>query len=157
MAAHEEAAEQEAPVTARDEAMWAEVEQRLRSVLPDLESFVGGSRRELTHLESGLQLSLSAAEISLSVPYWYEGAEAERLTEILRTVVQAVEEVTGRVAFDPQAELPFLAGGDEAAPQAFDEVGSFFADQGLTSGRGTLPSTEAPRRSLWRRLFGQTG
>ena len=151
----EEAVGQEAPITAGDEAMWAQVEQRVRSVLPDLESSAGASHRELTHLATGLQLSLASDEISLSVPYWYEGAEADRMTETLRAVVQAVESVTGRTAFDSQAEMPFLAGGDEAAPAAFDKVASFLADQGLTSGRGIPPSSERRRPKLWRRLFGR--
>ena len=56
-----------------EESRWVAVEAAFRSLIPGAEVFVGDDHRELSDLETGLQLSMSPGEISLNVPYWYEG------------------------------------------------------------------------------------
>ena len=58
-----------------------------------------------------MQLTMHPGEISLTTPYWFEGNEAERVVEKLRQVSAAVEGATGLVAYDPQADAPFLSEG----------------------------------------------
>ena len=107
--------------------------------------------RELSDEATGLQLSMFPGEIGLSVPYWYEGPEAERMTETLRAVARVVEEATGLVAFDPQANEPFLGGGDATAARTFQDVHDSFTSRGIEP--GIAAATASPRQPFWRRLF----
>jgi len=132
-----------------EESRWVAVEAAFRSLIPGAEVFVGDDHRELSDLETGLQLSMSPGEISLSVPYWYEGAGAEQMTDTLRDVVHAVEEATGLVAFDPQANEPFLGGGDASAARTLEEVHGFA--RGIGEGPEAPPAKKQP---FWRRLSG---
>jgi len=134
-----------------EESRWRAVEAALRTVIPDADLFVGEDNRELSDEATGLQLSMFVGEISLSVPYWYEGPEAERMTETLKAVARAVEEATGLVAFDPQADAPFLDGGDTTAASTFQEVHDSLVSRGIRTGEAAPPPR--PKRPFWRRLF----
>ncbi len=155
MSALEEASAREEPFTEQHAALWKQLEQRVRSILPDLDLFEGERNKELTHEGSGLQLSMFPGEISVTVPYWYEGAEARADAETLRSIASVVEEVTGLTAYDPQSEQPFLEGGADSAPQVFQQVHDSFADRGIASGQGAAPATGQQKKpSRWRKLFG---
>ena len=134
-----------------DESRWVAVEAAFRSLIPAADVFVGDDHRELSDTETGLQLSMFPGEISLSVPYWYEGDEAEQMTETLRGVARAVEEATGLVAFDPQANEPFLGGGDATAAQTLEEVHEFARGIGADAPAAAASENKQP---FWRRLFG---
>ena len=123
MARREESAAEQAPLDDADLACWDSVCARLAALLPDAEIFQGGAHRELSDDVTGIQVSLFHGELSLSVPYWYSGSEAQALIALLREVVLAIEAETGLTAYDPQADgAPFIGGGDAAAAQTFDRV-----------------------------------
>ena len=136
---------------AEEERIWHAVEAAVKSVVPDAELFVGENHRELSDEATGLQLSLFPGELSLSVPYWYEGPEAERMTETLRRLARVVEEATGLVAFDPQANEPFLGGGDTTAAKTFQDVHDTFVERGIQPGQAVAPPPT--KRPFWRRFF----
>ena len=139
-------------LTSEDEATWRSLEAPVKTILPDAELFASEDSRELSDHETGIQVALyPGRQVSLSIPYWYEGPEADRMVETLRAVVRAVEESTGLVAFDPQAEEPFIGGGDAIAAQTFQDVHDSFVARGVEPGRAAAP--EPTKQPLWRRLF----
>ncbi len=142
----------QAPLAEADLELWARLELRLREVLPALELFEGERNRELSDDASGIQVSLFPGELSLTVPYWYSGPDAERLVGVLRRVASIIENESGLIAYDPQAEAPFLEAGVDTAVASFDMVHDSFAARGITPGQGQIPAGKP--RSRWRRFFG---
>jgi hypothetical protein len=118
----EDAAAGPTELNEEDIARWDAVRIHVRPLLPGAEEFTGESHRELSDDASGIQVSLSHSELSLSVPYWYSGPNAQALVERLSAVVVAMESATGLTAYDPQADAPFVEGGDRTAAATFDEV-----------------------------------
>jgi hypothetical protein len=153
VAALEENAETEGSLTDADLALWVRLEVALRDVLPASDSFHGDRSRELTDEATGIQVSLYPGELSLSVPYWYSGPDAEDLIDLLRRIAGLIEDATGLTAYDPQAEAPFLGAGAATAAGSFDMVHNSFNDRGITPGQGTLPPT--PAKPRWRRFLGR--
>ena len=150
----EDDAEADAPLSASDLELWRRLEGGLRAVLPELEVFEGERERELTDERTGIQVSLFPGELSLSVPYWYSGPEADQLVDLLRRVASIIERESGLIAYDPQADAPFLGDGDASATASFDLVHESFTDRAIVTGlAGELSGADKPP-SLWRRLFG---
>jgi hypothetical protein len=129
MARLEAAATEKAAFDDADLARWDSVQARVAVLLPDAETFQGRAHRELSDDATGIQVSLSPGELSLTVPYWYSGPDAQRLTALLRSVVLAIEEETGLTAYDPQAAAPFIGSGDAAAAETFNRVHDVLASQ----------------------------
>ena len=139
-------------LTPDDEATWRSIEASVKTILPDAELFADDGSRELSDEATGIQVALyPGRQVSLSVPYWYEGHEADRMIETLRDVVRAVEESTGLVAFDPQAEEPFIGGGDAIAARTFQDVHDSFVARGIEPGSAVAP--QPVKQPLWRRFF----
>lgn len=136
-----------------DLKLWTRLDSKIREVLPASELFEGERCRELTDGASGIQVSLFADQLSLSVPYWNSGPDAERLIEVLRRVVWVIEEETGLTAYDTQAEAPFLGEDVGTAARTFDMVRELFGEDGITRGQGTF-SPRKPK-SLWRKILGK--
>jgi len=110
------------PLTDAQLQVWERIRGAVGAVLPDATEHVTEQSRELTDEASAIQLSLFGDELSLTVPYWYQGEEAERLVGQLREVARRVEEATGRVAYDPQADAAFLGTGDNSAASAMSRI-----------------------------------
>ncbi len=140
----------EPPVTSADRERWSQVERRLSHVVPGLDGYDGDRFRELTDEATGLQVFFSPGDITLSVPYWYEGDDADRVMDLLRRVARAIEEETGLTAYDPQDDRAFLApeGGPE---RVLDDVSQ------KTRQLGSEPIAPAPprQRSWFQRRFGR--
>lgn len=145
----EENAADERPLAAADLELWRRLESKLHEVLPAAEVFEGDRNRALTDEASGIEFSLFPGELSLSVPYWYDGPEAERLVGVLRQIAEIVEAESGLIAFDPQADAPFLEESDGDAARTFDFIHESLANQGIKA----IPSTKP--KSRWRRLLGR--
>ena len=139
----------EVPLTKEDVLLWDRLESEIRQILPAVEPFEGERNRELTHDETGIQISFFHGELSLSVPYWQSGPESEALITRLRQLVTVIERVTGLTAYDPQAEAPFLGEGDQVASRSFD-----VADRALLEQAGAERSGATPK-PWWRKLLGK--
>jgi hypothetical protein len=157
MEALEENAQSERPFDDAALATWERVKTALSSLLPNAEESVGERHRELTDEVTAIQVSMFSGELSLTVPYWHTGAEAERVVGMLRDVAVAVEEATGLTAYDPQADAPFLGEGEHSAAGTFDRTHASLAERV----RGDLPADSASystrgagrRGSFWSRFF----
>ena len=152
LGALEENAAAERPLEEGDLDLWRRLELKLRDVLPASEFFEGERNRELTDEATGIQVSLFPGELSLSVPYWYSGPDAERLVDMLRRVATIVKAESGLTAYDPQAEAPFLGEAVIEAARSFDMVHESFNARGITPGQSTIPPPKP--KSRWRSLLG---
>ena len=95
-----------------DLRQWQTVLERVRPLLPNGQVFEGERHRQLSDDATGIQLSLSPGELSLTVPYWYDGPDAQQMVSRLRDLANAVEPATGLTAYDPQADAPFINAGE---------------------------------------------
>ena len=66
----------------------------------------------------------------------------------MKVVAAAVEEASGLVAYDPQADAAFLESGAAAAPATFDRVHDFMENE---LGARPDPSPPRPWWAFWRR------
>jgi hypothetical protein len=158
MEALEEDAEYERPLDDDALATWERVKAALSSLLPKAEEFVGESNRELTDEATGIQMSMFSGELSLTVPYWHTGPDAERIVGMLRDVAAAVEEATGLTAYDPQAEAPFLGEGEHSAAGTFDRTRASLVEaiRGDPDDSPAPSTQDADRRgTFWSRFFGR--
>ena len=146
---------EDVPLDDETVATWDRVKAALGPLLPDAVEFAALTYRELNDDATGIQISMFAAELSLGVPYWHAGSDAERLVGILREVAATIEQVTGLTAYDPQADARFLGEGEYSAARTFDYV----VDANQRNYASELPADSAPRpegaRALWARLFGR--
>jgi hypothetical protein len=131
----------------------------LAPVIPDAKEFAGETSRELDDDATGIQLSMFAGELSLTVPYWYTGSDAERVVGVLGQIAAKVEEVTGLTAYDPQADAPFLGEGQSSAPSTFDHVHRSLRDTIQSGASSESAGASAPKQGrasrLWAGLFGR--
>ncbi|SDK33817.1 hypothetical protein SAMN05428985_103653 [Nocardioides sp. YR527] len=119
----------DAPMTDAQLQIWERIKGAVAPVLPDATEHVTEQSRELTDDASAIQVSVFGDELSITVPYWYQGEEAERLVALLREVARRVEEATGRVAYDPQADAAFLGTGDKSAAVAMSKIRRLLLDR----------------------------
>ncbi|MBL7255885.1 hypothetical protein [Paractinoplanes lichenicola] len=77
------------------------------------------------------------------MPYWYKGADAERVVRALYDLGRLVEETTGLAGYDPQVELPLTeaAARPGLAVAVFDDVAADFARRGYSSPSADPPAT----------------
>lgn len=148
--AREQRAEESRAPTDADRELWNRLVAAVSPLGTDPDVFDDGSMVELTLGEDGMQLTMFPDEISLSVPYWYDGEAATAITERLRRIVEVVESETGLVAFDPQVDAPFLDGGAAHAPAVFDHVATQLSAPPAPPGPPPSPETTR-RRWPWRR------
>lgn len=80
MAATSTVAEDEAALSAEMLDAWDRILPQARVIFGDLSVFKGGDSLGLTHVSSGLQLSIYGNKISITIPYWHTGAVIENKT-----------------------------------------------------------------------------
>jgi hypothetical protein len=136
----EESAATNAPLSNKEIALWPRLEEGVRQILPESQLFVGDNNRTLSDDKTGIQVTLFPDELTLTIPYWYTGTEAEGMVQLLRQVASIIEDVSGLTAYDPQADAPFLGDGERSATSSFH-----FADKAL--------NRLVPNKSRWRRFF----
>lgn len=112
--------------------VWQRIEAHTRSVLGHVESFRDERSWELTDEETAIQVHLFPREIALTVPYWYEGDDAVRITALLQRLAQGIEAASGWQAWDPQADAPFLAGDEDGTSRSLGEMSRFVRGLPLT-------------------------
>ena len=135
------------PFGDRDHLLWTRMLAQVERFLPGAEVHSSAAIHELTHDESGIQFCFVPAGIVLTVPYWYTGPDAEKMVDLLRGIARAIEADTGLIAYDPQAEAPFLAYGAGSAAATFDQF-----HVGEAVARGKVPT---PRSRGWRPFKGR--
>jgi len=54
--------------------------------------------------DDGIEVSLDSDQATISVPYWYEGEQAEAVMERIQRYAAVLTEVGGYTVWDPQTE-----------------------------------------------------
>jgi hypothetical protein len=95
---------------------------------------------ELSHDPTGIQLSLFGAEAGITVPYWYKGADAMVILELVYRLGHVIEKHTGMSGYDGQVGLTLAeaASRPRLSAKVFDQVADSFARRGIGS-----PSNDA--------------
>lgn len=101
----ERRADSDEPLDDRRLAQWTAIERRLRERAGDIDVFADASVVEAS-FTVGLQVSLFAAEASVSYPYW-EQEDPDAFRALVVDAVRIVEEETGFEAWDPQTGQAF--------------------------------------------------
>jgi hypothetical protein len=89
-----------------DQEVWLRVVERATQLLGPVELFTENGCHEITHEQTGIQLSLWAQAAGITVPYWYSGHDARLVLQTIYALAIAVEEETGLVGYDRQVDQP---------------------------------------------------
>ena len=77
---------------------------------------------DLSHSGTGINLSVFGDEVSITVPYWHAGHDAEVVLDKVFALSAIVEKETGLTAYDPQLERPLTDGQPEAATEVISRI-----------------------------------
>jgi hypothetical protein len=103
-------------------AAWERIVPQARELLGEIELFETEDTRELSHQseQTGIQASIYASEVSITVPYWHRGAEAERILCLTYALAQVIENETGLEGYDPQYDRAIA--GETPDRQVMSEI-----------------------------------
>ena len=112
-----------------DAQAWAHIVAEAQQLLGDVELHQNERFFELDHEPTGIQLALYGDGAGITVPYWYAGAKAEAIIELIYQLGLSVERHTPLVGYDPQLELAVAeaAHQPQLAVAIFDQVAQSFA------------------------------
>jgi hypothetical protein len=94
------------PLTSVELEQWDTLLPRAREILGLVEVFEDDRTRELFAVDTGIQLSLFAGEVSVTVPYKHGTEAALVVMHKVYSLSRAVEDATGLEGYDPQLEEP---------------------------------------------------
>lgn len=124
--AAEGAAEDSEPIPAELLEAWQRIVPQARALLDDVDiTEYEQESRDLSHSDTGIDLSVFGDEVSITVPYWHNGDGAARVLAKLFALCALVEQETGLTAYDPQVEMPLA---DTSPHQAMSIMSSVTTD-----------------------------
>ena len=86
---------------------WERIITRARRILDGIEEFATDSKsRELSDAVTGIQLSMIADEVSITVPSERPDQDADALMSKIYALARVVESETGLEGYDPQLQEP---------------------------------------------------
>lgn len=85
---------------------WDRIVPHARALLGEVDLFENGETCELSHDDTGIQLSIFVDEVAITIPYWHTGDKAAQALSKAYALAAIVERETGLQAYDPQVELP---------------------------------------------------
>ncbi|MGW6155100.1 hypothetical protein ACWFRM_18475 [Streptomyces sp. NPDC055144] len=105
--AAEGVAEDSEPIPAELLEAWQRIVPQVCALLSDVDitEYEQGSR-DLSHSDTGIDLSVFGDEVSITVLYRHKGDGAVRVLAKLFSLCALVEKETGLMAYDPQVEMP---------------------------------------------------
>ncbi|GGP73399.1 hypothetical protein GCM10010287_55110 [Streptomyces variabilis] len=105
--AMEKAAEDSEPIPAHLLGAWDRIVPQARTLLGAVElTEYERESRDLSHLGTGIDLSVFGDEVTITVPYWHAGDDAAVVFGQVSALAAIVEKETGLTAYDPQTERP---------------------------------------------------
>jgi hypothetical protein len=115
-----------------DAQAWARIVAGASRILGDVVTHEADYGYDLDHEPTGIELSYSAVEAGIGVPYSYTGAEAAAVVQKIYQLGRVVEAATGFTGYDPQLELPLADAMPQAgrAVAAFEQVATSLAERG---------------------------
>jgi hypothetical protein len=149
MDAQQPVAGADASLSDGDLVIWEQIKATVLDELPNASEVVGDRSRDMDDESLRLQVSMFPTEISLSVPYWSEGDEAEAIVGLLQRLTGQVEQITDLVGYDTQADCPFLEGQPRQAVDAFDHVRVVLDEHAAPAPPPPSVASPAPKRQWW--------
>jgi hypothetical protein len=158
------------PLTTVELEQWEVLLPQAQEIMGLVEVFEDDRTRELLGVDTGIQLSLFAGEVSVTVPYEHGEDAALAVMHKVYALARAVEDATGLEGYDPQLEEPvFLhhlaaaaarlqARSRPPAPGRTSEVDPVPPDpvaaepQPVGAGTGSQAAGERPGK-WWQRIF----
>ncbi|MET9589266.1 hypothetical protein ABZY10_40565 [Streptomyces sp. NPDC006539] len=102
------------PIPAELLEAWQRIVPQARVLLGDVDiTEYEQESRDLSHSDTGINLSIFGDEVSITVPYWHTVDRAATVLGKLFALSALVEKETGLTAYDPQTEMPLA----ETSPQ----------------------------------------
>jgi len=141
------------PLGSAELEQWERISTRAGQILDGIEEFATANSRELADSGTGIQLSMIADEVSITVPTERPEQDAVSLMAKVYALARVVEDETGLEGYDPQMQEPVtdprqrLASGSSApaTPPAR-------ASAGTSAPESTEPPTAPPAtgRPWWK-------
>ena len=110
------------PLGSAELEQWERITTRARQILDGIEEFGTENSRELADSGTGIQLSMIADEVSITVPNERPEQDAVSLMAKVYALARVVEDETGLEGYDPQLQEPItdprqrLAASSSASP-----------------------------------------
>jgi hypothetical protein len=104
----EEEAGADAPLSPETSDAWGRIVTKAKEILGEVEENVTDDSLELTHAPTGIQLSAFSNELTITVPFWHQGASTKTMVFVY-ALAEVVEAETGREGYDPQLDQPLMA------------------------------------------------
>ncbi|WP_370945967.1 hypothetical protein AB5J62_43905 [Amycolatopsis sp. cg5] len=94
------------PLSAKCAAQWDRIFAEATTLLGSLDQIDDGDSRELVHEPTGIQLSFSDGDVTITVPHWHQGSAATKTKVDVYALADIVERETGLEGYDPQLDQP---------------------------------------------------
>ena len=110
------------PLGSAELEQWERITTRAGQILDGIEEFATANSRELADSGTGIQLSMIADEVSITVPTERPEQDAVSLMAKVYALARVVEDETGLEGYDPQLQEPItdprrrLAASSPATP-----------------------------------------
>lgn len=116
--------------TEADLAAWDRLIPLVRAALGEIDVFEGPPSWEISHVPTGLQVSLFEGQWTVTVPYWTRGEGAAFTLRTLYRIAKIVARETGTYGFDPQLaqQISQVIDPASAGRPFFDKVAQQFGD-----------------------------
>jgi hypothetical protein len=94
------------PLASAELEQWERISTRAGQILDGIEEFATANSRELADSGTGIQLSMIADEVSITVPSERPEQDAVSLMAKVYALARVVEDETGLEGYDPQLQEP---------------------------------------------------
>jgi hypothetical protein len=94
------------PLGSAELEQWERITTRAGQILDGIEEFATANSRELADSRTGIQLSMIADEVSITVPNERPEQDAVSLMAKVYALARVVEDETGLEGYDPQLQEP---------------------------------------------------
>ncbi|MEZ3179229.1 hypothetical protein KYY02_11170 [Streptomyces pimonensis] len=104
--AMEDTADDSEPIPARLLGAWGRIVPQARALLGEVNITEHEQEsRDLSHSDTGIDLSVFGDEVSITVPYWYAGDNAAVVRGTVFALSAIVEKGTGLTAYDSRRSV----------------------------------------------------
>ncbi len=144
------------PLGSAELEQWERITTRAGQILDGIEEFGTANSRELSDSGTGIQLSMIADEVSITVPSERPEQDAVSLMAKVYALARVVEDETGLEGYDPQLQEPItdprqrLAASAPAPPLPTAPAPSAAAAPEATKPPPAKPAEPATRRPWWK-------
>jgi hypothetical protein len=142
------------PLGAAELEQWERITTRAGQILDGIEVFETANSRELADSGTGIQLSMIADEVSITVPSARPEQDAVTLMAKVYALARVVEDETGLEGYDPQLQEPITDPRQRLAPAApaapLPRPAPAAATAAAPAATHPQPAAPATRRPWWK-------